>query len=259
MKKILKLSIALIIICTIMMFESVYAVTGNISMSPTKTTIEQGKQLTITISLSNVKSDIGANTFGGTLKYDKEKLELVKFEGQNGWSTPKEDGNKSTYFVESGKFLMDAGSDAKSEGAILKITFKAKEKIEGDANITVENIMLADGMTAPVKVEQMKANITIKKSAIDITPDNSDDPNTPNNPDDNPSQENPEEKPDNKPNENEKPDQNSGNKKPDTTTKNEKLPQTGENNVTLAILLALLVVAVIILFVRMMNINRKTK
>lgn len=254
MNKILKLSLALIIICTIMMIGSVYAVTGNINMSPTKTTIEEGKEFTITISLSNIKSDIGVNTFGGTLKYDKEKLQLVKFEGLNDWSTPKEDGNKSTYFATSGKFLMDAGSEAKSDGSILKITFKAKEKIEGNTTISIENLMLADGMTTPVKAEQIKSSITIKKNAIDITPGN---------PDDNTSQEKPEDKPttnpDNKPSGSDNTDKNSGNKKPDTTIKNEKLPQTGENNVTLIVLLVVLILAVIIFYIRMMNINKKTK
>lgn len=255
MKKILKLSLALIIICTMMMIGSVYAVTGNINMAPAKTTIEEGKEFTVTISLSNIKSDIGVNTFGATLKYDKEKLELVKFEGQNDWSTPKEDGNKSTYFSTSGKFVMDAGSEAKSDGPILKITFKAKEKIEGDATVSIENAMLADGMTTPVKAESIKSEITIKKNAIDITPEN---------PDDNPSQEKPEDKPttnpDNKPSGSDNTDKNSGNnKKPDTTIKNEKLPQTGENNVTFIVLIGVLILAVIIFYIRMMNVNKKIK
>lgn len=245
MKKVLKLSLTLLVVC-MMMISSVYAVTSDINMKPSKTTIEEGEEFTVEISTSKLKSDDGVIAFSGTLEYDKQKLTLVKFEGVNGWEGQDD--------ISTGKIAITRSAPTKSDGPILKIIFKANEKSEGNTTISLKDVMLADGRTTPVKVSLVKSDITIKQKAIDIAPENPDNQETPDD-----STNKPTTNPDNKTENTDKNNTNSGSNKTDNTTKNEKLPQTGDSNTSLMIVFGLLILAIIVFGIRMININRKLK
>lgn len=251
MKKILKLSLTVLVVC-IIMIGNVYAVNSDINMNVPKTTINEGEEITVEIYASNLESELGVIAFGGTLEYDKTKLELVKFEGENDWETPTEG---RTYNPTTGKIAIDRKTPGKSDEGIIKITFKAKEKIEGTANISLKDIMLADGGT-PVKEALKTVDITIKQNTtIDITPEK---PDTTTTPDDTKTD-------DDKINipttdTNQKPAQTTT--KPDNTTaKTEQLPQTGDNSTnsdTALIIFAILIILAIAIFgIRMVKVNRK--
>jgi len=76
MRKIIKIS--LILLMAICITGSVYAASScNISMKTTKTEYSKGDTVTIDVNISDIKSNRGIISFGGTLEYDKDITKLM--------------------------------------------------------------------------------------------------------------------------------------------------------------------------------------
>lgn len=156
MKKIVTLS--LILILTICIMGNVYgAFSCQINMETSKTQVSKNDEFSINVNVSNIQSEKGVISFGGTLEYDKDSLTLVKMEGQNGWETPS---NGSTYNEAKGKIAIARNGVGKNNETILKITFKVKETKKQNLTIRLKDMTIADG-TVPFKISNVSQNITI--------------------------------------------------------------------------------------------------
>lgn len=181
MKKVVKLSI-IVLLMMLVFTAKVYAKPNcNISMQATQEEVEQGKEITIEVKLSNIQSERGIIAIEGTLEYEKDCLTLSNMEGQNAWDTPVKG---LSYNETNGKFVIDKKGLAKNDEGILKITFLVNTTDQKDTTISINNMIVADG-TAPTKIGNISKNITIKdkeeKPETKPTPDEEQKPNpTPN-------------------------------------------------------------------------------
>lgn len=278
MKKIVKLSltILLIIVC---LTGSVYASPNcNISMETTKKEYDiKDDEIIIDVKISNIKSSVGIIAIQAVLEYDKESLTLEKMEGQNDWKSPVKN---ASYNEEKGILVMDKDGLAKSDEEILKLTFKINKKTKKNLMVELKDVKISDGTKLAVIGSTYKS-ITIKDGEENQPPTPPDDPNKPENPD-NPS--NPEEpsnpsnpeKPSNPSNpenpenpDNSNPTQNqdsSTNEKPELKKVNQKdniangkLPQTGLNKTILKISIVLAIIVGIIFYIRIKKVNKKIR
>ena len=179
MKRIVKLSIVMLLMMVVFTV-NVYAKPHcNISIQTKEEKIEKGKEFTIDIYLSNIQSERGIIAIEGTLEYEKDCLTLSKFEGQNSWDTPIKN---LSYNEANGKFVIDKKGLAKNDETILKITFIANKTDKKDTTISLKNIIVADG-TAPAEIKNVSKNITLAEESqnpgtIPTTSENQK-PNTP--------------------------------------------------------------------------------
>ena len=161
MKRIVKLSIVMLLMMVVFTV-NVYAKPHcNISIQTKEEKIEKGKEFTIDIYLSNIQSERGIIAIEGTLEYEKDCLTLSKFEGQNSWDTPIKN---LSYNEANGKFVIDKKGLAKNDETILKITFIANKTDKKDTTISLKNIIVADG-TAPAEIKNVSKNITLAEES----------------------------------------------------------------------------------------------
>ncbi len=232
MKKILKLSIALLII-SIVMIGNVFAMECNTSIKSQKTEFKVNEEFKVDFCISDIKSNRGAISLQGTLEYDKNSLTLVKMEGKNGWETPI-DG--ASYNKENGKFAIVRSGAGKNDEVILSITFKVKETAKQNLNINLKDVAVADG-DGMAKFANISKAITIKSGTGTPQPSTKPTPSTPDapstsKPTDKPMIDTPSTaKPTNKPSNN--------GASQDQTTSNEKLPQTG-NTINFGLMIILI-------------------
>ena len=165
MKKSIKIAmISLAIITVTTMVQATIGV--NVKIQPNKTQYEKQEEVVVEVALSNIQSERGIITFAGTLQYDRNSLELVKMEGQNGWGSP-------SYNEANGKFVMDRNSLLKESQTILKITWKVKDTTSKDVSIAIENMSVADG-NEEASIAKTMINITVNQGSV--TPGENQDP-----------------------------------------------------------------------------------
>jgi len=161
MKKILKISLVMIVLW-IVMIGNVYGITLTPNFS--KVQVERGKEFDVDFSIENVRisdmqSDTGIVTMTATLNYDKDNLELIKMEGQNGWSTP----GKGSFNEEKGKIVIT--NDDIKNGVVLRLRFKLKDNASKNPEISLNNITFADGdVNAMLNLASEKTVVTIKET-----------------------------------------------------------------------------------------------
>jgi len=79
MKKVIRIS--LILLMAICISGNVYAALKcNIDMKIEESEYNKGDTFTVHVNISNIESERGVISFGGTLKYDKDSLKLEKME-----------------------------------------------------------------------------------------------------------------------------------------------------------------------------------
>lgn len=154
-KKILKAGILLLMMLCIM--GNVYGLEYKVTMNASKTEVPKNEEFTVDVNVSDIESEKGVISFGGTLEYDKDSLELVKFEGKNKWETPV-DG--SSFNSEEGIIAIVRSGVSKSNETMFTMTFKPKENAKQDLTIELRDVMVADG-TTPVKKDLVKTDIKI--------------------------------------------------------------------------------------------------
>ena len=252
MKKIIKLSLVLLTICTVCMMGRVYAVmSSNVNLTAPKSTVAKGEEFTIDANIANIQSDRGVITLSATLEYDKESLTLVKMEGLNGWSTPRAGGS---YNTATGKIVIDRDAPGKANEAFLRLTFKVNDNSKQNLTVTLKDIATSDG-NGLASVDQGVKNITVSSGTQN--------PTTPT-------------VPDNKNNNvNNGTTTNTANNSNGSTTSNtnktttnrvqiskdvakdKALPKTGENTIILVSAIAILVVGAVIFFIKMKKMSKK--
>lgn len=238
MKKIVKLS--LIMLLAIICFTgAVYAASScSISLETAKTEYSKNEEFSVDVKLSNIQSERGFIALEAVLEYDKTSLTLVKMQGQNEWSSPIKD---LSYNEATGKLVIDKNGLAKSDEVILKLTFKVNENSKENATIALKNIKASDA-TAPVEVATATKNIKIATPIIPVDPPEPTDPK--------PTDPTPDKKPDTKPNT--KPNTNTI---IDNTISNDKMPKTGTNTEVVIGGIAVILVAGIIFGIKSRKMN----
>lgn len=244
MKKVIGMGI--ILLMAICITGNVYAAFKcNIDMKIEKSEYNKGDTFTVDINISNIESDRGVISFGGTLEYDKDSLKLEKIQGLNGWETPT---IGSSYNEANGKFIVTRSGLGKNDETIFKLTFTVKKESKENATITLKDMTLADG-TAPAKVNEVTKNITIKGETQNPNPQPGDDnTNNDSKPGDSSNSDN-----------NSKPGNNSNTNnnisKGDNTTVNQKIPQTGDKYLIAPILTGIILIIAIVLLIKIRMIN----
>lgn len=154
-----KIVIILSLILTIFAASVSYvnATTCEIAMAASKTNFNKGEEIVVSVSLAKLKSDVGIIALDGTLEYDKQNLEYVKMEGQNGWSTP-------VYNSSNGKFVTDKNAFATKNETVFKIIFKVKQTQKQNQVITLKDVTVADGV-APISTKESNFKFTINTGA----------------------------------------------------------------------------------------------
>lgn len=168
MKKIFKLSLTIFIMILVMV-GSVYAVSGNVIMQASETTVKPKEQFTVEISLSNISAEV--ITFGGVLKYEKDDLTLIEIKGENGWETPTEG---ISYNSSDGVIAIERNKQGTGDEVVIKMTFEVKDTTKTSTTIELNDVMVADGKTTPLEIGNISKSITIKPSSTSTTtPDDS--------------------------------------------------------------------------------------
>lgn len=234
MKKIVKLS--LIMLLTIICFAgAVYAASScNISLVTAKSEYNKNEEFSVDVKISNIQSERGFIALEAVLEYDKTSLTLVKMQGQNEWSSPIKD---LSYNESTGKLVIDKNGLAKSDEVILKLTFKVNENSKDTTTITLKDIKASDA-TTPTQVATATKSIKITTPVIPVDPTD------------------PDPAPDSKPNESQKPNTNTNtNNNKDNTILNDKMPKTGTNTEFVIGGIAVIVVAGIIFGIKSRKMN----
>ena len=132
MKKIIMSSFILIL--TVCIMGNVYgAFSCQINMEAPKTQVSKNDEFTVDVKITNIQSEKGVISFGGTLEYDKDSLTVISTEGQNGW--------KMTYNDAEGIMLIEHDNLIKDNGPLFKVTFKIKENSKPNVTIKLKDII----------------------------------------------------------------------------------------------------------------------
>ncbi len=253
--------IALIMLMIICITGSVYAALKcNISIKTEKSEYNKGDTFTVDINISNIESDRGVISFGGTLEYDKDSLKLEKIEGVNGWETPTKG---SSYNEANGKFVITKNGLGKNDETIFKLTFTVKNESKQNVVISLKDMTLADGI-APAKTDATSKSITIKDGTQNPDQKPGDGSNTDNNqkPGDSSNTDNNQKPGDgsntgnsSNNNNNQKPGNNTNTtniiSKGDNTITNQKIPKTGNKSSIVIIGIGITIVIAILLLIKM--------
>lgn len=164
MKKILSLSLALIIVMSLM--TNVYAASTCKVKLTTKTEVNKGDEFSVNVMLSNVEDENGIMAISGKLEYDTSSLELKKMERQGEWAKP-------TYNELNGEFVTERSDYTKSNETIFTITFKVKEDSKQNLEIAIRNITASNGVK-DIETSDAVTRVTV----MSIVPDEKPDDNT---------------------------------------------------------------------------------
>lgn len=217
-----KLIIGNIIAIIIILLTSVtYAATGTAELKADVKEVKKGETFTVTLV---VASEEGINGISTKYTYDTDKLELV--------SESLVDTTNWSNLGTSPELTIICNSTSSIKSAdIYILKFKVKDNVTAGSVATVET---TDILLDTDAQSDSEVTISAKKVEVNVIEDknnNTDDPgtNNPSNPND----------PNNSNNTN-----NSGTntKKPDSTSSGSTLPQTGESNVIIYILIAISII-----------------
>lgn len=255
MKKIMKLSLVVLLTILMCFIGSVYAASSfKVELKQDKTDYQVNGDVVVEVNLTNMQVGNGINSFGAELQYDSNCFENVEVVGVNGWNVDYNDASK-ILIADSNKLMTEGG-------VILNIKFKVKSA----GNIVIKNIQAAGGEG---DIESADAVAEIKIGSGNTNPSSRPDGNNPssrpdNNPASKPVDNNPTTNPDNgNNNQGTIPgaNTNNGNEiKPDNTikptnivetdnTNKVKIPQAGENDSIFYLIGGAAIVAVVF-FVR---------
>lgn len=247
MKKVISISLILLIIICIT--GNVYAVLKcNVNMKTEKSEYNKGDTVTIDVNISNIESDRGVISFGGTLEYDKDSLKLEKIQGLNGWETP---GIGTSYNETNGKFIITRSGLGKNDETMFKLIFTVKNESKQNLVIRLKDISLADGI-APIKINEVNKNITIKEATQNPNPQPGDNDSKPGDNIDNTDNDS---KPGNNSNIGNNSNTSNSISKKDNTTANKIIPKTGDKILIFPILIGTLTIISILFVIKVKSIN----
>lgn len=262
MKKIISLGLSILL--TICLASTVYATSScKVSLKTSKTNLIKGEEVSVNVVLSNIQDKKGIIGLSAVLEYDEDSLEYVEIEEQEGWE-------KASYNKKNGIIaILREETYATSNQTVFKIIFKARVKNKEKTEIILKDVRTSNG-DKDIKLGDLKSIVTIKTNndTNDTDNDNSGNNNENNSkPDNNKPNDNNITNNDNNKNEsnnvnNSKDDNNSSNNDLNDDIKNGKLPQTGntENTILIVVLgIVLFVIIGIILYIKIRKINKIEK
>ena len=242
LKKLFVIILALIIVSITGSVFAADVTVGNLALA-TESTVEQGKEFTVKINLSEFQTSASSVTIIGKIEYDKDKLEYVSnsisSNTAEGWDDVKALGEQC--FKESNMgFLFENRTPSKigKNSNFLTLKFKAKDNVEGNANITVNVSSVSDATNFSGDTKTVA--ITKKAEQVESKPSDEKKPTE--------EQSKPKNEVDN--------NKTTTNSAKDNTVKTGKLPQTGVND-TLWVVAVVCVVGAVINFAYMKREKRK--
>lgn len=247
MKRVIKLSLIIILAIICLTGVAYAAPSCNIEIQTSKTEFDKNEQFTVDVNLSNIQSERGIVAIEATLDYDKESLTLVEMKGQNEWSNPIKD---LSYNESTGKFVIDKNGLAKSNETILKLTFKVKETSKKNLTISLKDIKVSDA-TVPGQIALASKNITIKEGTVNPQPLPPVDPKPVD-----PTPVDPKPTEPTKPTNPQTPTINTNSTNKDNIA-NGKIPQTGNDNRIFMIFTAVAIIAGVVLYVKIKIVNKQ--
>lgn len=160
MKKIIKLSLILLIVMCGLMGTVYAATTCNLVLSnPSKSEYSKGEEFTIDVSFSNMKTDVGVIALDAVVEYD-DNLELVEMVGKNGWEDPA----GLNYNKENGQIVITKNAPEKGNEVIFTMKFKVINNTKSEALIEIKDIKGGDG-DKPFKVNNAVKKVNIKTAS----------------------------------------------------------------------------------------------
>lgn len=138
----------------------------NFTVNTNKTEVEPGEEVTVEIKLSDIDmGEKGINVVEGKLEYDKNFLEMQKFEDNNEWRIIYNSGEGEL----KGKFLIDKMDEGiKTDESIAKIKFKVKEDVkQEETQIKIKGIKSNDGQNL-IDEEDKEVTLKLKKSIYNV-------------------------------------------------------------------------------------------
>lgn len=157
MKNLLKISLMIIMLLCISINMSYAAIEFDLSLNASKSTdLRKDDIVTVSVKISNVKSDIGLVTFGATLDYPEKSLQLVDIQGNGNY--PKPGYNAST------KKLLIERTPSKDEGTMFTIKFKVKNADSKNLTVTLNNITSSDG-SGLAKMNSKSISLKVKEQS----------------------------------------------------------------------------------------------
>jgi LPXTG-motif cell wall-anchored protein len=240
-KKIIKISLAVLIIWCAMITNVKATYSGKMNLQTDKTEIKQNEEVVVEVALSDVVTDKGIIALGATLEYDKNALTFVKIEGVNNWTTP-------TYNEANGKLVTDKSSFSTGNETVFKITFKAKENINSNTLIKLKDIEVADGSTETT-LSEATINLAIKGTSNTAQTNNNQSINITQTSDNN------------QKNTNQSTNLVQTKTSKTSDTSGSILPYTGENNNNIVFIILIFIAAIIglIFYLKINRINKKIK
>lgn len=187
MKKIISLTLSILL--TICLVNIVYADSlCKVDLQVSKSKLSKNEEFSVNVVLSNIQDEKGIMGFSAVLEYDKNSLEYVKIEEQDGWES-------ASYNENNGKIaILRNQTFAKTDQTIFKIIFKANVENKDKVEIYLRDVRTTNG-SEESKLGILKNTVTINtnnnndnennNNNNDNTDDNNDDNNGGNNGDNN--------------------------------------------------------------------------
>jgi hypothetical protein len=141
---------------------SVNADSFNTTLTASKSNVEAGSELTVTVKVSNLDvGDNGINAFSAYLSYDTDMFETLSSSSVDGlgkWT--------AAYAPGTGKMTLQNSSFVKSDEEILQITLKTKSGLaEGtQGEVKLSNILASNSATE-ISCQAVSTTITIGQAA----------------------------------------------------------------------------------------------
>lgn len=154
MKKIISLSLSILLIICLM--GTAYAVSScKISLKINNSTLVKDEEFSVNVVLSDIQDEKGIFGVSAILEYDKNSLEYVKMEEQQGWE-------KAVYNKDNGIIaIIREESYATNNQTVFKITFKTKVENKSNVEIALKDVTASNGQK-DIKLGDLKEILTIK-------------------------------------------------------------------------------------------------
>jgi len=158
MKKILRLSLILVMMLFIAGCSSYAAMECTLGLSASKSTdLELNDEITVNINISNIVSKNGMVTLGAKIEYPSASLELLGIDGEGiGFNKAKN------------KLLVTRTNPIQNSGTVATLKFKVKSIATKNLMVRIYDITLGDGSVSPTKKDPVSVTLKIKEDKITL-------------------------------------------------------------------------------------------
>ena len=157
MRKKILLIILVVALVIALLINTVSAESFIATITPSKTTVAESTEFTVTIKVSNIDAGSnGINSISGMFSYDNKVFENVtssNISGLNGWVP--------TYFPDSGKIVLIKPSFTKSDEEVVQITLKTKASTSGKSGVVSFKNVEASNSISNIQASDISTTITV--------------------------------------------------------------------------------------------------